>query len=316
MPSSAVYAFTDPDEYAASIRATKAELTITRRGRFNAKLIRIDLYHLWMQRFAEDLPRVAHSANIAGRVIISFRTQPGPALLVDGARMRPDDVIRHSDAQEYFRRSDGSASYGSMSLPVETIASLEEAMVGCALTPSRSALTISPSPPAVAKLRHLHAAAGRLAEYAPEVIAHPEAAWGLEQALIDAMFGCLGIGEGHEDRSAMRQHAAIMRKFHRVTEENPDKALYIPEVCAAIGASERTLRVCCEEHLGISPKRYLLLRRMHLVRRALRAAAASATTVTEIATRYGFWQFGRFAGEYKSLFGELPSMTLARPIVG
>lgn len=167
----------------------------------------------------------------------------------------------------------------------------------------------------MAKLQQLHAAAGRLAEYAPEVIAHPEAARGLEQALIETMVGCLDPGEGHEDRSALRQHAAIMRKFHRVTEENPDQALYIPEVCAAIGASERTLRVCCQEHLGISPKRYLLLRRMHLVR-ALRAAAASATTVTEIATRYGFWQFGRFAGEYKLLFAELPSVTLARPISG
>ena len=52
---------------------------------------------------------------------------------------------------------------------------------------------------------------------------------------------------------------------------------------------------------------------MHLARRALRENAPTATTVTEIATRFGFWQFGRFAGEYKSLFGELPSTTLARP---
>jgi transcriptional regulator GlxA family with amidase domain len=81
----------------------------------------------------------------------------------------------------------------------------------------------------------------------------------------------------------------------------------------AIGVSGRTLRMCCQEHLGMSPKRYLLLRRMHLARRALRDGAPDVTRVTEIATRHGFWQFGRFAGEYKLLFGEAPSATLHRP---
>jgi AraC-like DNA-binding protein len=60
-------------------------------------------------------------------------------------------------------------------------------------------------------------------------------------------------------------------------------------------------------------KHFLLLRRMHMVRRALRESTPSETTVTQIATRYGFWQFGRFAVEYKTLFGQAPSATLARP---
>ena len=74
MPSSAVRTFTDPDDYAAAIRATRAELTVTGRGHFTAKLTRIDLHRLWMQRFSDNLPRVAHSAAMTGRAIISFRT--------------------------------------------------------------------------------------------------------------------------------------------------------------------------------------------------------------------------------------------------
>jgi transcriptional regulator GlxA family with amidase domain len=104
-----------------------------------------------------------------------------------------------------------------------------------------------------------------------------------------------------------------MRRFRRAVEENPDQPLYIPELCKSIGVSDRTLRICCQEQLGMSPKRYLLLRRMHFARRALRESAPTATTVTEIATQYGFYQFGRFAGEYNSLFGELPSATLGHP---
>ncbi len=63
----------------------------------------------------------------------------------------------------------------------------------------------------------------------------------------------------------------------------------------------------------MSPKRYLLLRRMHFARRALHDGSPGTRTVTEIAAQYGFWQFGRFAGEYKALFGEAPSATLHRP---
>jgi AraC-like DNA-binding protein len=198
-----------------------------------------------------------------------------------------------------------------VSLPLEEIASLG-VIAGTNLTPSVDAQTSRPIPEAITNLRRLHEAAGHLAENAPVVLAHPEVARGLEQALIGAMIDCVGDGSAREDKAALRRHAAIMRRFHRVIEQHVDQPLYLPELCREIGASERTLRECCQEHLGVGPKHYLLLRRMHLVRRALRESSATSTTVTEIATRYGFWQFGRLAVEYRTVFGETPSATLAR----
>jgi AraC-like DNA-binding protein len=313
MPSSAVRIFSDPDDYAAAFRTTRAECTITGRGRFTAKLIRIDFHRLWMHRYSDNLPRVAHSATINGRAIISFRTRPGPSQLSGGAEMHPTNIARLPEGVSSFLHSSGSASWGAMSLPMEDMDAFGVAMVGCDLTAPRDRLIVTPPIAVMAKLRRLHEMAGQLAEDAPEIIAHPEAARGLEQALIDAMVGCLGGRGVREDASARRNHSLIMRRFHRAVEENPEQSLYIPELCAAIGVPDRTLRVCCQEQLGMSPKRYLLLRRMNLARRALLDGSPGTTTVTAIATQYGFWQFGRFAGEYKSLFGEAPSVTLHRP---
>jgi hypothetical protein len=131
MPSSAVRTFTDPDDYAASIRATRAELTVIGRGSFTARLTRIDLHRLWMQRFFDNLPRVAHSAAQTGRVTISFRTEPGPSLLWAGVEMKPTSIIRHSEGANSFQRSSGSACWGAMSLPVEDMAIVGAAMAGC-----------------------------------------------------------------------------------------------------------------------------------------------------------------------------------------
>jgi Helix-turn-helix domain len=62
----------------------------------------------------------------------------------------------------------------------------------------------------------------------------------------------------------------------------------------------------------MGPIRFLTLRRMHLVRRALLRALPSKTTVTSVLTDHGSWELGRFSVAYRTLFGESPSETLQR----
>ena len=94
--------------------------------------------------------------------------------------------------------------------------------------------------------------------------------------------------EADEDGLALRHHQAILRRFRALIEANVGNPLYLPEICAALGVSHRTLQRCCLEQLGVSPLRYLWLRRMHLVRRALTASTPTPGAVTAIATQYGF----------------------------
>jgi AraC-like DNA-binding protein len=312
MPGSSVRTFSDPDAYAAAIRQSAVKLTVTGRGHFTARLTRIDLHRLWMQRFSESLPRITHTDSRGGRAVFSFPTQPGPGLCWGGVDLRPGDIMRHDVGGSSHQRASGAIGFAGMSLPLADMASVGETIAGCDLTPPRNALVVTPRPAAMAKLQRLHAAAEHLAETAPELIAHPEAARGLEQSLIEALAGCLAETNVNEHTLAQRRHEQIMRGFHRIVEESLDTALYVPEICAAIGVSARTLQLCCQEQLGMGPKQYLILRRLNLARRDLRKAATDETTVTEIATAYGFWDFGRFAGYYKSVFGEKPSDTLHR----
>jgi hypothetical protein len=226
MPSSSVHTFADPDDYAAVFPAASIDLTITGRGQFIANATRIDLHRLWMLRYSDNLPRVKHSANITGRTIIAFRTQHGPGLFYNGKEMHSGNIEQLGPGQSDNQRSAGLAAVGVMSLPVEDMASVGKAIAGIELQPPRNALIVTPPTPAMAKLQRLHAAAAYLAESAPEIIGHHEAARGLEQALIEAMVACLTTADDAEDRAAQRRHEAILRRFRTAVEESSDQPLY------------------------------------------------------------------------------------------
>lgn len=312
MPSCAVLSFREPDDFAASIRAARTEMTVTGGGPFIAGVVDINLNRMWMQRFTETVARVTHSIHACGQAVISFRTQPGPPLFWAGVEMQPSCIMRHGEGQDGFQRSTGPAGWGVVSLPIEAALSAEAATVGCDLAPPRQTQTVIPPAAAMERLQHLHAAIARAMEDMPESLDNPAAVHGMEQSLMEAMVVCLGEANTQTDTLALQHQTVIMHRFRRALERHRDQPVYIPELCAEIGVSDRALRACCREQLGMGPHRYLLLRRMHLARRALLGSAPTQTTVTDIATRFGFWQFGRFAQEYKTLFGEVPSATLGR----
>jgi AraC-like DNA-binding protein len=103
---------------------------------------------------------------------------------------------------------------------------------------------------------------------------------------------------------------AVVERAEAFVQAHLDQPVRLAGLCPLLGVSERTLRNAFYGVRGAGPKRSLLAARLHGVRLALSAEHSAPITVTQIATRHGFSDLGRFAAAYRHAFGETPSETL------
>ena len=147
----------------------------------------------------------------------------------------------------------------------------------------------------------------------PSTAEPPRAA--LRDALLDAARGLVREPEtGRDGRS--RRDATARRRVVVAADEHLRahlaRPIYTEELCAALGVSPATLAAAFHAAFGVSPHRFLKLRRLAIVRNVLGSREGPAPLVKSVALAHGFWHLGQFAAEYPAVFGEMPSETLAR----
>jgi AraC-like DNA-binding protein len=76
--------------------------------------------------------------------------------------------------------------------------------------------------------------------------------------------------------------------------------------------SLRSLYLLFDQRVGVTPRQYIVRRKLERIRTALLDPDYRVRNVTELALDYGFTHLGRFSAEYKEQFAELPSQTLRR----
>jgi AraC-like DNA-binding protein len=306
--------FSDPNSYAQTIRgAHTCDLTVSERGVFDAQLTIIDLDRVWLQRGRDNLARALHIGVEEARRSVVFLADPqAPPHIQSGKEFGADDVASFGQASSHFQRTFGPIDWAAMSLPAGCLEDAARTIAGRDIPDPSTSLWMKPFGEHLNRLRDLHHAVDRMARFDEKALDHPEVQRALEHSLIVAMVACVTAGTDRDRGYGWHRHQQVMRLFKEWLETNLGRAVYLPEICAALDVSAPTLRRCCEEHLGMSPMRYLRLRRMNLVRQQLQQRDSS-TSVTAAAMNFGFWHLGRFAAEYHSLFGEMPSVTLAQP---
>ena len=146
----------------------------------------------------------------------------------------------------------------------------------------------------------------------PEMLQHYPVIECLESDVIDHLVTTIALDSvkpNPADRLTRRtiglRHALEYLNAHAY------EGLTIDQLSQEIGISQRTLERAFRDTFDISARQYMRMRRFHAVRRALLTARKGNVSVAHIAHSHGFYELGRFAVDYRNLFGERPSETLA-----
>jgi AraC-like DNA-binding protein len=311
IPASSSISFDDPDRYHAAIRGGDHVLSFLSRGTFRADVTTIEVGQVMLQRGHENLPRLSSSGIPPNKVGILGWFGDSDLPLVRGVQIRRGDWMVLGPGMQSHHRSHGAIDFVTLTLDVSDLARVAVDLLGYELTVTAGQVLRPPEHLGAWLLSVIEAAISATGT-TPGIFTSPLAAAALEHALLRPMIMSLQ-SEVRKENVPHGRRPIIVKRFEEAVEANFDHPLLMPDLCRIIGVSGRTLRTLCQEQLGVSPQRFLALRRLHLARRALLHADHHCATVTQIATAHGVWELGRFATAYKSLFGESPSATLHRP---
>ena len=129
----------------------------------------------------------------------------------------------------------------------------------------------------------------------------------IEQEIMHALFAFITV-DGQKVRSENR----ILKEARGLLDHSLDFDLKLSDTAKHLGVSQRTLEYTFKQNLGMTPKSYLQILRLHAIRDELKLADPRVTKVSDIALKYAFFHMGHFASEYKKLFGESPVETLKK----
>ena len=117
-------------------------------------------------------------------------------------------------------------------------------------------------------------------------------------------------GHSYRHRCGTASHRAAVAHAEAHFRAHMDTPMSVSTLCETVGLSERGLRDAFYRVRGMGPKQWMLAERLRCVRRVLSEERSGLITVTSVATDFGFFELGRFAGTYRRAFGEPPSQTL------
>ena len=272
-----------------------------------------------IQVFRETTTQVIHEQ---GRSRNGSQTICLPVAMSGVARFRgvdwtPDACATLGGGQDFDLCTPGTLDVVAVSLPCDRLLDIAEAQ-GIDVDAVRRALStrslLSLRQGSREALRCMLVELTSLMESDSALLTNRLARLGIEAAIYDTTVRLIADAI-HEvpavTSAAYLPHRSVVYQAIDYVESRSSEMVSVNDLCAALRVSRRTLQMYFDEVLQVSPLQYLRARRLNRVRNKLRHGDG-ALSIGQAASDCGFWHMSQFAMDYRKLFGELPSETVAR----
>ena len=300
------------DEYSEMVVGATANFLLTGPSQARWSVGHCELGSIVLQFGVEGGSKILHGISRPDALNFIFQDgQIADRLIFDGQVLQPRDFVVLPPGSDFTFASCGIHRWMSISMPVglfEAFA-IETGRKHLARVEQEKCVISSPEQ----LLKCLTVAAASTAVLIREKqtpTLHGSGITRLLNALISAIAGL-----GNEIRlptERSRLSSDTVAKALKYARGQKWEGVQVANLALAADVTSRTLLRTFRQQLGVGPASYLKLHQLNMVRRALRGKCGPSSKITNVMSEYGVTEFGRFASEYKALFGERPSETVAR----
>ena len=300
------------EEFSEVVVGARREVTQIENGRLRGRLAHASIGSLRIDFASFNRGLRTRGASGKDGIVIGMLADSADRVTRYSYESRPGDVMVMRPGAEHENRYYGGASV--------IIASILADDIGSSFA-SEGAL----SDPAAWQSSHFRGNASTVKDVIPRLHAlvarlsnttlNAQSAEYWKRAVIEAMSASIVEGLSSERDGPLPSALRIVRQVEEYLDATKPAPVHISQICSHMHLSRRTLHRAFHEALGIGPISFLRHRRLCAVHSALRAPK-DIRTISDIAMQYGFQNIGRFSSYYQQLFGEYPSETRRRHLLG
>jgi AraC family ethanolamine operon transcriptional activator len=305
--------FTEPEQVTTAQGGVFCQLVPAEPGPFEAALHSISMGDLTLN-LGQVSPCIGLLRTAPDRALLQLPLEGAESLTLNSVPYRPGMIGTYAPGADLLRVGSRSNSFATLVLPSDAVEMLLEPAVESRLLQPEGFALLQVPPAFWDQAKQIILATRSVASSMPDVFEAEQPRFALRDALLKAAHDLVSP-EPNVKICMPRNTEARRRTVLRVDEylrAHMDRPIYTEELCNTLAVSVSSLADAFRAVFGITPHRFLKLRRMSMVRTALRHYEGQAPLVKSVALAHGFWHLGQFSHDYCAIFGETPSETLAR----